>query len=339
MESVFSILNSKKTSSIPAKAALALVFSIIINTVFLINPINLSASESEDEPEIIENISINQQETMRAYLAGDWDALIELNGKWSDAEPSNPLPHLFRGIAYYFKNMPEEAVKEYNEGTKLNAQSTSYLTFMKKAVKNNPENEYAWLALGDAYLASGNYNKAIKTLEKTIEMNKKSGMAYMILGMAYSRKGDNEKGEAAYLDGIKKAPSFVKNYINLGVFYESAGKPEKALKYYVKGLKFEEKQKKTVFCHYKLGAYYQKNNQREKAKDILARGFNIRKDNYWLNLALGDIYIEDKDFLKAEELYNNIIETSGNCVGCRDKALEELERIRELKEGNRLREK
>jgi serine protease Do len=77
----------------------------------------------------------------------DWDELIKLTEKWSEAEVANAEPWFLRGIAYTKLDRREGAVKAY-----------------LKAVNLDPDFGQAWFNLGVAYFGLGDNDELLHVL-------------------------------------------------------------------------------------------------------------------------------------------------------------------------------
>lgn len=102
-------------------------------------------------------------------------------------------------------NAPEEARKALASGEELLQKGTDYprsIDFFKKAVKLYPKYSEAYLMMGLAHRAQGNYEDAAAALRKCIELNANSGPAYVALGEVQNERKDYAGAEKTLLKAV-----------------------------------------------------------------------------------------------------------------------------------------
>lgn len=88
--------------------------------------------------------------------------------------------------------------------------------FARKAIALNPQLPLAHLLLGEVDLARAQLPEAISELEKERQINPLSGEVYDRLGDAYVRSGEDEKAQAALSQAVLLEPNATGPYILLG---------------------------------------------------------------------------------------------------------------------------
>ncbi len=98
-----------------------------------------------------------------------------------------------------------------------------------KAVKEKPNNVYAWWMRGLSWHDKGEYDNAIKDLNEAIRLKPDSTTAYTIRGMAWYMKGECDKAIADYDEAIRLDPKFVTAHNNRGCMWYLKKEYDKAI--------------------------------------------------------------------------------------------------------------
>jgi len=98
--------------------------------------------------------------------------------------------------------------------------------------------QLAQLQLGQGFLNSKQYDKAVETYRKFLDSNPREGLYRLLalqnLGYAYEGQGDYQKALDSFQGLVAKGESFLQpwGYLNVSRCYEKLGKREEALKTY-----------------------------------------------------------------------------------------------------------
>jgi tetratricopeptide (TPR) repeat protein len=103
---------------------------------------------------------------------------------------------------------------------------------VQAAVKRRPNDTALQNLLGELYLQSQNYEKAIAILKKVIVADPTSWIAHRNHALAHIASGDAKGGEAAYLRGIDQARQPFALVSDLAVLYERQRRPDEAIALY-----------------------------------------------------------------------------------------------------------
>ncbi len=124
------------------------------------------------------------------------------------------MRYIALGILYYFRNLDDSAIKEFDN-----------------ALKVNPESFLAHHLIGQVYLRTGERNKAEKSFENSLAKTPNFFSSLYILGELKFTKGDLDTAFTYYKKAlsVKKDPGLM---IKLGMFYENTGKYENAAQLY-----------------------------------------------------------------------------------------------------------
>ncbi|MDI6751771.1 MAG: tetratricopeptide repeat protein, partial [bacterium] len=194
--------------------------------------------------------------TQQAVLKGDWDKVIKYGRKWVQAEKENPVGHFVLAAAYFYKARYQEQETELRF-IEDDASKEVILAWAKELVRDNPENKYARLLRGDAYVQKGDYDLifeldpedadayynrgvvyddigdydlAIKDFTQAIKLDLKNAAAYNSRGLAYDDKGDDDLAIKDFTQAIELNPKYADAYLNRGVVYYYKGDYDLAIK-------------------------------------------------------------------------------------------------------------
>jgi len=98
--------------------------------------------------------------------------------------------------------------------------------------------QLAQLQLGQGFLNSKQYDRAVETYRKFLDSNPREGLYRLLalqnLGYAYEGQGDYQKALDSFQSLVAKGESFLQpwGYLNVSRCYEKLGKREEALKTY-----------------------------------------------------------------------------------------------------------
>lgn len=86
----------------------------------------------------------------------------------------------------------------------------------------------AYYNIGDIYLKSKNYEKAVEYLKKTIEAKKDFAYGYYNLGCAYLKLEEYDLARKSFEKAIKISPEEADYYYNLGYTHKKMGNTKRA---------------------------------------------------------------------------------------------------------------
>ena len=105
--------------------------------------------------------------------------------------PENALAYANRGLAYEAKDDIDRAIADYSKTIELDeAKRVRYHDSYSKSIELYPEFDKAYNNRGAAYLAKGDFDRAITDYNKVIEINPGYAVAYANRGVAHQAKGD-----------------------------------------------------------------------------------------------------------------------------------------------------
>jgi tetratricopeptide (TPR) repeat protein len=210
----------------------------------------------------------SEKDLSELWNAKNYDDIIVLAEKKLQTDPLNHFYLTFKGISYFYK------------------------------AKSEPEKKELYL------------NKAIFSLRKAELVSKEryAGEINYILGLSYFLKGKYYFDYAAkFMEAsLHFGYKGVDTYKCLGLAYGGMDMPDKELEYFLLALKEEESGPSLLA----VGEAYMKKNDEIKAEEYILRALNKTNDNAIVEecrTKLGDIYMGRKNYLAAEEQYNQIL--------------------------------
>ena len=197
------------------------------------------------------------------------------------------------------------------------------------AVRLKPDALRAQMYLADNQLALGNYDAAAKSYELSLKMNPKSSRAELGLGQSLLHLGSLDQAaehyrEAATLDPklksyqlelaaayaevkrpaeaiaiLKDSPDTAGAAKQLGELYLAANQPQLAVEQFESAVK----QSPSLSNQMALATAYIKNNQEELAAPILEKSLAANPNDYDVQMALGRIWRDKRDYRKAVDRF------------------------------------
>ncbi len=174
-------------------------------------------------------------------------------------------------------------------------------------IKQKTEIEY--LILGNNYLGTKEYKKAIESYENAIEKNSENSNAYYNLGIIYSNIKEYEKEIDSYAKAIEINSEYLSAYYNLGNAYSNNKEYQKAIDTYKEGIKINPN---ASDMYYYMGSTYYKNEEYEKSIVAFKEGIRINPNDSDIHYGLGDSYNSNKEYEKAISAYKEGIKINPN---------------------------
>jgi len=115
--------------------------------------------------------------------AQDWQGMLALSRRWTQAEPRNDLAWFSLGLAYANLGRHQDAIAAYREALRL-----------------KPDFAAAWYNLGVAYANLGRYREAIEAYREATLIRPDYAEAWYTLGVAYANSGNR----SAALEAVKE---------------------------------------------------------------------------------------------------------------------------------------
>ena len=140
------------------------------------------------------------------------------------------------------------------------------ITFLEKAIQEDPKNEVALSGVANAFLVTGQLDKVKENIDKCLEIDPDNTNAWNYLGMYYLNKKDLDKSA----DAFKKAIAISQNnsiaYYYLAIIEQQKGNLQGAMDQAVKSI---ETNQMFAAGYQLLASLYQQAGDNEKAQQIM----------------------------------------------------------------------
>ncbi len=159
------------------------------------------------------------------------------------------------------------------------------IRYYRKALEQKSDEPRYMEGLGIALADAGYSDEALKVLEAALQLDRQNPYTYYYLGNIYVQKlRQPEKAIADYKELVALDPDFPNGYLNLGNTYGLLGHYKQALKAYEKEL-FVRPRSPLVF--FNLGRVYMLMGRRAKARDAFRKALEIEP-----SMSLAKEYLE-----------------------------------------------
>lgn len=152
---------------------------------------------------------------------------------------SGEAKHICLGVLYYLKELPRQAVSEFEKALHINSGSIlsnywaamAYLKLGDKenainslieATKNAPEFFAALYTIGELSFLNGDTDSAVKYYERAVNVKKDVGVLVK-LGMIFEKAGDFDKAEKYYMEITHLSPDLYLGYNQLAWLFAKRG--------------------------------------------------------------------------------------------------------------------
>ncbi|MCF8024688.1 MAG: tetratricopeptide repeat protein [Desulfobacteraceae bacterium] len=161
--------------------------------------------------------------------------------------------------------------------------------------------------LGEAYMAEGNYTKALGELLKAEKMTPDDPYVHNDLGLTYLAKNNPEKAVGHFEKAVELNPDYSAARNNLGSAYVELKKWDKAIEC------FEKVSKDLLYMtpHYplsNLGYVYYMKGEYQKAEQYYRKALEMKRDFPKALHGLGQVYLATGDLKKAIKKLEQAVE-------------------------------
>ena len=176
---------------------------------------------------------------------------------------------------------------------------------LRKAIKADPENAEYLTNLGGAILNQDRIDDAIAIYEKAIEIDTENKEARIGLANALHEKNDTDASIAYFEEAARRAPNAPGPLSHLGKALIDAKRYQEAVGVLLKSL---ELQINFAPAHTNLGVAFQEMNMLNDALECHKTSLLLDPTDIYAQNKIADTYIKMKEFEKAHEHYERIIE-------------------------------
>jgi tetratricopeptide (TPR) repeat protein len=181
--------------------------------------------------------------------------------------------------------------------------------WLRKAIKYDPKNAEFLTSLGTALLRQDKIDDAIKQFEAAIVEAPEHGPARIGLADALHEKNDPEASVAYFEDAVRREPNAPGPLTHLGKALIDAGRHKEAVEMLFKAMAI---QINYAPAHTNLGIAFQAMGMLNEAVQSHITSQMLDGENvYGLN-KLAEVYVKQRDFDKAHDIYRRVIEIAPN---------------------------
>jgi tetratricopeptide (TPR) repeat protein len=224
----------------------------------------------------------------------DWKSNIELFGHDVEVVPNSTRAHTNNGISL----LKDQYLLEKDEATKIKLLDKAIIEF-KRSLEITPEDNDAYDALAQAYLARKDYKNAIyyfELLESKLPF--KSSYEFKMMAQCYEQTHQNDKLLVTYDSIIKYDPPNDKLLISKGMVLGQMGKDSLAIGMFEDALIINPK---SITAFKDIGVTYANEKQFKKALEYFNKSLEINSKDAECDQFISGIYKMTGDTLKARQ--------------------------------------
>lgn len=167
------------------------------------------------------------------------------------------------------------------------------IAVLRTAIARNPSERFAYLNLGDVYLALGQADRkylddAISIYRQSLKLDPNFALSFKNLGDAFAAEGKESESVKCYERAIYIDPGFTDVYNSLGVYYGKKGNFTKAIEL-LKTATENDPNSATAFSN--LGLAYYKMKDLKNAVAAFQRSYQLNPNNQEIKQALKQLGI------------------------------------------------
>jgi len=176
---------------------------------------------------------------IKALIRGDYELALEYMTQVTDADPSLPDAHYFRGEALRLMDKIGEAIKAYDRavntdpdfapaylgrGRALLLRNTdAAINDLNRALKLDPSMTEAYLELGTYYASNKLWLRLANTMKAALEAGETTPMIYIRLSEAQISLNKPQEALENALEGSANDPTLLPGYLAVGRAYVAVG--------------------------------------------------------------------------------------------------------------------
>jgi len=161
-----------------------------------------------------------------------------------------------------------------------------------------------YLALGNLYRYSGEYDEAMSEFNKALALAPKSVEAYIGLGETYREDGKPRQAEEMFSRAIELQPNYWRSYMAMGTYFFVAGRYEEAIPYYSR---ITELMPDNAMAFNNLGGAYYMLGQFEQAATAMRRSLALEPTSLAYSNAGSSLYFLGR-FEDAADMFQKSVE-------------------------------
>ncbi len=176
------------------------------------------------------------------------------------------------------------------------------VSYLREAVKKDPDNAKLWRNLGSAYALAEDYANAVTCYERALKRNPHDIKAWYNLSLVHNSRGSDKElksAESAAIKGLKEDPKHAPLHSSLGNIYADQNKDDQALDQYQESLVINPNDPITRF---NKGALHFKRREVSEAESEYRESLKLDPKDVEAAQNLAAIYILRGQLNEAEKL-------------------------------------
>ncbi|MFQ6058738.1 MAG: tetratricopeptide repeat protein [Anaerolineae bacterium] len=162
---------------------------------------------------------------------------------------------------------------------------------------------------GFAYLARGDYDRAIADYDQAIQLEPDLAIAYSNRGVAYIAKGDYDRAIANFDQAVKLDPEYAVAYYNRGVAYDHKGDHDRAIVDHDQAIKLDPN---NAVAYYNRGVAYHGKDDYDRAIADCDQAIKLDPNNAVAYFHRGLAYTQKGEKEKAIADFKKVLELSND---------------------------
>ncbi|MEP4146084.1 MAG: tetratricopeptide repeat protein [Halioglobus sp.] len=255
---------------------------------------------SEKSRRFLERSQIENVEAYNAYLLGAEQLRMPLNlDVLAEAEQLfNQSKALEPGFSRAWAGLCKTYLGKY-QFTKSSEDFGSAETSCHRTLTLDESSPGIFEALGDLYMASGQYDRAMESYESALVLAPKSVDGLMGLGNSLARQGETERAESYLQQAIQNDVGYWKAHNALGTFYFNQGRYEDAIPHYRRVTSLA---RGYAIGHNNLGAAYMLAGLFDEAVQEFSSSLDLRPHhNTYSNIGSAQFFL--RNYEEAANMY------------------------------------
>jgi tetratricopeptide (TPR) repeat protein len=228
-------------------------------------------------------------------------------------KPSNPEIYFRRAKVNLTAGNPDKAVDDAGKAISLDSLQGKYYLILAKAYKAmgqaeagivsaakaeqlNYQSPDLYVTLGEMYIQTKEYSKALEYLDKVLKLYPYEENAYYFKAVAYSEVGDTTNAIYSYRTAVEQNPSLTEGYNGLAKIYIGKKLYDIAMQYVNTGIRFTPEDGELIF---NKGLIFFHTEQPDSARNLFKKAIFYEPEMYMANYYLGMISYQAKNYAEA----------------------------------------